>query len=112
MTIEDLKDTAVMAHLSIQESELTAMFPAFQQMVGFFDAMQAAEEDRAAFPGGLASVSSALAGASGNYRTVNAGFYRSDAKKSPNDTKSPFTETLLENAGERDGRFFVVPNVL
>ena len=113
MTIEDLKETAGMAHLNPNEDELAGIFPGFAEMIGFFDTMQAAENDSAAFPEGLASASSALAGASGNYRTVNSGFYRSGACTSSNDgNSSGFVESLLDNAGERDGRFLLVPNVL
>jgi len=113
MTIEDLKETAEMAHLNPDEAELTRIFPVFEEMINFFDTMQAADGDKAAFPGGLASVSSALAGASANYRTVNSGFYKPNTGASPKDSRSSsFNETLLDNAGERDGRFLVVPNVL
>ena len=113
MTIEELKETADMAYLNPNESELSGILPAFTEMLGFFDTMQAADEDSTAFPKGLAPVSAALAGASGNYRKVNSGFYSSGANASPDGNGSQdFTEKLLDNAGERDGRFLVVPNVL
>ena len=108
MTIKDLKDTANMAHLNSDESGLTRIFPSFAEMIGFFDTMLAAEDDKAAFPDGLAPVSTAIAGASGNYRTVNSGFYSNAVTKD----NSSLSESLLNNAAERDGRFFVVPNVL
>jgi hypothetical protein len=44
MNIEDLKETAALAHLNRGEAELEAAFPAFEQMLGFFAAMQAADE--------------------------------------------------------------------
>ena len=112
MNIEDLKETAAIAHLNPDKEELDRLFPDFTEMIGFFDSMEAAEKDTDAFPEGLASVSAALAGASGNYRTVNSGFYRSGVNKSANTNSNGLTDRLLENASERDGRFFVVPNIL
>ena len=111
MTIEELKETAAMAHLNSKESEMAALLPAFSQMLDFFDKMQDADGDKAAFPAGLRPVSAAMAGASGNYRNVNCGFYR-DRKLANEKNSAGFTESLLDNAGERDGRFLVVPNVL
>ena len=119
MTINDLKETAGMAHLNPDEGETARLFPAFAEMLTFFDSMQASGEDRAAFPEGLASVSSAccglfgsaLAGSSGNCQTVDSGFYRTGTSVNSNNS-SDSIESLLDNAGERDGRFFVIPNVL
>ena len=111
MTIEDLKETASMAHLNPDESEQAGLFPAFVELLAFFDTMQAADGDKVTFPEGLASVSSALAGSSGNYRTVDSGFYRASTSLNNNNLPDA-TESLLNNASERDGRFLVVPNVL
>ena len=111
MKIDDLKETAGMAHLNPDEGEAARLFPAFAEMLAFFDSMQASNQDRTAFPEGLASVSSALAGSSGNYRTVDSGFYRASTSMN-NNSPSDSIESLLDNAGERDGRFLVVPNVL
>jgi len=113
MTIEDLKETAEMAHLNPDGKDLSGIFPSFAEMIAFFDTMQTADEDRVAFPDGLTSVSSAMAGASGNYRTVNSRFYRSDVNTKSGFNSSPGSaDKLLDNAAERDGRFLVVPNVL
>ena len=97
MTIEDFKETAALAHFNPDESELAGLFPAFAEMIGFFDTMQAAD----------ASTAEGL----GNSRTVNSGFYRVNAPSNEN-TSPGLTESMLNNAGERDGRFLVVPNVL
>jgi len=106
MNIEDLRETAALAHLNLGESELSAAFPAFEQMLGYFAAMQNADEDRAAFPDGFAS---ALTGASNNSLSVSSDFFRADnaARETSSDN-----EKLIGNAGERDGRFLVIPNVL
>jgi aspartyl-tRNA(Asn)/glutamyl-tRNA(Gln) amidotransferase subunit C len=109
MDIEELKATAQLAHLNLSEEELTKAFPAFEQMLGFFAAMQAADGDTAAFPGG----------AGANVRTVSAGHFRPDTRNpnsahttASNGLNQPLIPNLIDNAGERDGRFIVVPNVL
>lgn len=115
MKIEDLQVTAQLAHLNMDEKELAAAFPAFEQMLGFFAAMQAADKDTEAFP------EAALAGTfTGASQTVSSDHFRSD---NPNPNNSHTTSSnglndetlvcdLLNNAGDRDGRFIVVPNVL
>ncbi|MDR0452484.1 MAG: aspartyl/glutamyl-tRNA amidotransferase subunit C [Treponema sp.] len=101
MDVEDLKETAALAHLNLDEAELEGSFPAFEQMLGFFAAMQAADKDGAAFP-------VPIGGSAGQPRPAESGFFRPDAGSTGTDPASG----LLDNAGERDGRFIVVPNVL
>jgi aspartyl-tRNA(Asn)/glutamyl-tRNA(Gln) amidotransferase subunit C len=116
MDIEDLKATAQLARLNLDEGELAASFPAFEQMLGFFAAMQAADGDAASFP---ASGSSRTDAAGANARTVFAGHFRPDTRN-PNNAHTTASNglnpsaapNLIDNAGERDGRFIVVPNVL
>jgi aspartyl-tRNA(Asn)/glutamyl-tRNA(Gln) amidotransferase subunit C len=96
MNIEELQVTAQLAHLNMDEKELAAAFPAFEQMLGFFAAMQAADRDTAAFP--EATVAS----------TRSADHFRPDNPNNSQNTASG----LINNAGDRDGRFIVVPNVL
>jgi aspartyl-tRNA(Asn)/glutamyl-tRNA(Gln) amidotransferase subunit C len=100
MEFSDLQETAALAHLNMAEQELRNAFPAFEQMLGYFAAMQAADRDEAAFAVGMD------AGA----RAVNAGWFRPDSANSGSgaDAGGP----LLDKAGERDGRFVVIPNVL
>ncbi|MDR0877391.1 MAG: aspartyl/glutamyl-tRNA amidotransferase subunit C [Treponema sp.] len=102
MKIEDLQETAALAHLNMGEKELAAAFPAFEQMLGYFAAMQAADRDE--------TVKEAAA-----VRTVDAGFFRPDNAIQNNihtDVSNTLPENLINNAGDRDGRFVVVPNVL
>jgi aspartyl-tRNA(Asn)/glutamyl-tRNA(Gln) amidotransferase subunit C len=110
MKIDDLRETARLAHLNVGDEELAGAFPAFEQMLGFFAAMQAADADTGAF---AVPASSAEGGGA---RTVGAGFFRPDAPLRTDAPVSPNPENqtlnLLNNAGERDGRFIVVPNVL
>jgi aspartyl-tRNA(Asn)/glutamyl-tRNA(Gln) amidotransferase subunit C len=110
MNIEDLQVTAQLAHLNLDEAELADAFPAFEQMLGFFAAMQAADKDRAAFPVPISDLQ-------GSASTAESGFFRPDNQNLNNPVSNgnnPETEVsnLLNNAGERDGRFIVVPNVL
>ena len=112
MTIEDLKETAALARLNLDEEELTAAFSnrmsaAFEQMLDYFAVMQTADEDKAAFPEEAASAGSDISPA------VNAGFFRPDSAGSFSNN-----ESLINNAGESasgpvpDGRFLVIPRVL
>ncbi|MDR2363295.1 MAG: aspartyl/glutamyl-tRNA amidotransferase subunit C [Spirochaetaceae bacterium] len=109
MKIEDLQETARLAHLNLDETELTGAFPAFEQMLGFFAAMQAADEDAGAFSASIASLNEPQ-------WTAGSHHFRSDTVQ--NNANNPpcsadgLNENLLNNAGERDGRFIVVPNVL
>ncbi|MDR2446504.1 MAG: aspartyl/glutamyl-tRNA amidotransferase subunit C [Treponema sp.] len=113
MNIKDLQETAALAHLNLTDEELKAAFPAFEQMLGFFAAMQAADNDSEAF-------SISIAGLSHQTHTVSSDFFREDAlqdvfsKGSAKDQGERLldNEALLNNAGERDGRFIVIPNVL
>ncbi|MDR2245608.1 MAG: aspartyl/glutamyl-tRNA amidotransferase subunit C [Treponema sp.] len=105
MNIEDLKETAALAHLNLGEAELEAAFPAFEQMLGFFAAMQAADEDEAAFP-------VPIGGSTGLSHPVESGFFRPDAGNAGVLSGAGTVSGLLDNAGERDGSFVVVPNVL
>jgi aspartyl-tRNA(Asn)/glutamyl-tRNA(Gln) amidotransferase subunit C len=100
MKIDDLKETAALAHLNMDEKELAGAFPAFEQMLGYFAAMQAADKDM-----------DALAPAASS-RAVSSGYFRLDNNSDTNSIDTNSNEALLDNAGERDGRFLVVPNVL
>jgi aspartyl-tRNA(Asn)/glutamyl-tRNA(Gln) amidotransferase subunit C len=104
MTIEDLKETAELAHLNLSEAELEAAFPAFRQMLGYFAAMQAADEDEGLFPAGTGALPP---GQNAGAHLVSSAHFRADVPSSRRDG-----ERLVSNAGERDGPFLVVPNVL
>jgi aspartyl-tRNA(Asn)/glutamyl-tRNA(Gln) amidotransferase subunit C len=115
MKIDDLRETAALAHLNLDEAELAGAFPAFEQMLGFFAAMQAADGDRTAFPAPLTGPAAETPGSSAFSPSVYADRLRSDtgnADNSFNNTASGLNASLLNNAGERDGRFIVIPNVL
>jgi aspartyl-tRNA(Asn)/glutamyl-tRNA(Gln) amidotransferase subunit C len=113
MTMDDLRETAALAHLSLGEAELAAAFPAFEQILGYFAAMQAADEDENLFPK-TASGPSAPAGQNAGAGIVGSGHFRTDDAGSEKSAvfSGDLNENLLNNSGERDGRFLVIPNVL
>ncbi|MDR1301265.1 MAG: aspartyl/glutamyl-tRNA amidotransferase subunit C [Treponema sp.] len=105
MNMEDLQETARLAHLTMHDQDLAAAFPAFEQMLGFFAAMQAADKDQEAFSAPLSQLS-------GPSRIVSQDHFRQD-NPSPQDPDTlSIAAKLLDNAGERDGQFVLVPNVL
>ena len=100
MELNDFHFTADLARLGMSAQELQEFFPSFEQMISLFDTMQAADAD------------SAFQAVSGP--CVKAGrpesFFRADADTPKSD--EALTEAMLAQAGERDGRFVVIPNVL
>jgi aspartyl-tRNA(Asn)/glutamyl-tRNA(Gln) amidotransferase subunit C len=101
--IEDLQETAALAHLSLREDEFQAFFPAFEEILAFLTIMQAADEDEKAFPASAAGITKSHA------EGRNASFFRADCESPVNAGQG---EALLQRAGGRDGSFIVVPNVL
>ena len=103
MDLQELEITAQLAHLNLSKDELKAAFPAFEQMIGFFAAMQEADNDTVikSYPAAEAR----LAGAE-HFR------FEDNDMPAPKERDSVLNRHLLETAGERDGRFIVIPNVL
>jgi aspartyl-tRNA(Asn)/glutamyl-tRNA(Gln) amidotransferase subunit C len=117
MKIEDLQVTAQLAHLNMGEAALAAAFPAFEQMLGFFAAMQAADHDTAAFPAGLAgdaAQTGSFVRPAAHFRPDGSNYNAQNSQNTGSiDTNDEaLVSNLLHNAGDRDGRFIVVPNVL
>ena len=104
MDIRDLQETANLAHLNLSEEELKAAFPSFEEMLTFFAAMQTANLEEKSVSG-----SAVAEGMTASARTVNSSFFRPDNPKPRIDGLS---EEMLQKAGERDGSFIVIPNVL
>jgi aspartyl-tRNA(Asn)/glutamyl-tRNA(Gln) amidotransferase subunit C len=103
MTIKDLQETAALARLNLKDEELASAYPAFEQILDFFAAMQAADNDAEAFTTSITNLSH-------DARIVDSAFFRVDTPPySPIDVGN---EALLGNAGERDARFILIPNVL
>jgi aspartyl-tRNA(Asn)/glutamyl-tRNA(Gln) amidotransferase subunit C len=117
MDLQELEETAQLAHLNLGKDELAAAFPAFEQMLGFFAAMQGADADPAFTADASAPADSSLsAGQAAGARLVKADHFRGDlapnAATSAASAVSEQNEKILNNAGDRDGRFIVIPNVL
>jgi aspartyl-tRNA(Asn)/glutamyl-tRNA(Gln) amidotransferase subunit C len=117
MNIEDLRETAALAHLNLTGQELSGAFPAFEEMLGFFAAMRAADGELSApgvsetgSPAGVSAARAPEAGLSAAARTVDSRWFRGDGAANP--AGGDTVEQMLNSAGERDGRFVVVPNVL
>jgi len=108
MELSDLQETADLARLPLSEKELQEVFPAFVQMLSLFNEMQAADKDKDPGPGQFASGNNEAAVPGARY--VSSEFFRLDTEN-PKSDGDP-AENMLVNAGERDGRFIVIPNVL
>jgi aspartyl-tRNA(Asn)/glutamyl-tRNA(Gln) amidotransferase subunit C len=101
MELSDLEVTAALARVGFSREELETARPAFEQMLGYFEQMAAADNDVAAFGKPLNDVEV-------KRRTVDSANLRSDVN-----TASPATADAIISRGEdTDGRFFVIPNVL
>jgi aspartyl-tRNA(Asn)/glutamyl-tRNA(Gln) amidotransferase subunit C len=110
MELQDLQETAALARLNLGEAELAGAFPAFEQMLGYFAAMQDAICDEAAFGTPDAADTAHTEGMTASAKLVNAAYFRADTAN-PNPGENP-GEVLVAKAGERDGPFIVIPNVL
>jgi aspartyl-tRNA(Asn)/glutamyl-tRNA(Gln) amidotransferase subunit C len=106
MDMEDLRETAALAHLNLDEKELSGAFSAFEQMLGYFAAMEAADREAASPDVGPAAGISAVA------RTVSSPHFRPDDQPLGSPGGEEVISRMLDSAAERDGRFVVVPNVL
>jgi aspartyl-tRNA(Asn)/glutamyl-tRNA(Gln) amidotransferase subunit C len=104
MELTDLRETADLAHLNLSEEELRGAFPAFEQMLSFFAAMQAADTD-----GTLPAISAQTEGMAASAKVVAADYFRPDTTRP---AEHGLGESMLAKAGERDGPFIVIPNVL
>jgi len=105
MELTELRETAELARLNLSEEELEKAFPAFEQMLSYFAAMQAADTDNS-----LPAAAAQTEGRAASAKIVAAGYFRPDNARSLSETN--LCESLLEQAPERDGRFMVIPNVL
>jgi aspartyl-tRNA(Asn)/glutamyl-tRNA(Gln) amidotransferase subunit C len=104
MDQKELEETAELARLNVNKEELAAALPAFEQMLGFFAVMQGADAEALGPAAGIA------AGQAAGARLVSSGHFRGDAP--PAGATAVPREEVLNNAGDRDGAFIVIPNVL
>jgi len=120
MELQELEKTAELAHLNADTEKIKALFPAFEQMAGFLDTMEEAEPALKEMLSGGIELFNGLPFAGALLVTEQ------DISKSAAEAKSGgredglniqeeginIIEEMLQNAGERDGNFFVIPNVL
>lgn len=119
MMLDDLKVTARLAHLGLREDELGAALPAFEQMLDYFAVMQTADGSSSAPVDGTAGIEAVhsdlvlsvhqcnnnnLLNNNNNNNAVNTAINHNENPRANNN--------LLNQAGERNGNFIVVPNVL
>ncbi|MDR2072053.1 MAG: aspartyl/glutamyl-tRNA amidotransferase subunit C [Spirochaetaceae bacterium] len=102
MDLKELEETAALAHLSLNPEELAAALPAFEQMLGFFAVMQGADTETLEPSAQIAS------GQAAGSVLVDSRHFRDDTAGEVRVSR----EDLLKNAGDRDGAFIVIPNVL
>jgi aspartyl-tRNA(Asn)/glutamyl-tRNA(Gln) amidotransferase subunit C len=115
MEFRDLQVTADLAHLNMDQHELRGAFGAFEEMLSFFAAMDSAGEDRAAFSaieGSPSPKPTAPLDAAASTRFADSTCFRPDAPNPGHSGSGSLVEQMLDGAGERDGRFLVIPNVL
>ena len=99
--INELKVTAGLAHLELQDEELERAFGAFQQMLEYFSAMQNADTILAGFQDGHEMANG----------SAEPEHFRADAADF-SDAAPLVPAELVEKAAEHDGKFIVIPNVL
>ncbi len=105
MMTEELRVTAQLARLKLDNDELAAALPAFEQMVEYFAVMQAADDE--------------LFDTQDNctIETVHPELYATYTQLRPDEPATTSgsrhqADTLVSKAKECDGRFIVIPNVL
>ena len=104
--LQELTTTARLAHLNVSKDELAAALPAFEQMIGFFSAMEEADNDTAFSQQDDVSPLTST-------HFVGAEHFRKDESEAGVAVYPPYlNEKMLNNAGKRDGSFIVIPNVL
>ncbi|GHV19336.1 hypothetical protein FACS189494_00640 [Spirochaetia bacterium] len=103
MDIEELKITASLAHLNMEQSQLEQAFPAFQQMLDYFAAMQDADSDEKTFGTNIRELLP-------QQQSVNSSYFRTDAVSGG--VEAIEKGVLVGNAGDNDGQFIIMPNVL
>ena len=115
VTRDELRETAGLAYLALDENEFELLFGALQESLAYLALMQAAgESQNPAQP-----TNSLLATIAGR---VDSQGFRSDTpannahsngiNPTPLGNAQALGGDLIQNAGERNGRFIVVPNVL
>ena len=101
MELKDLRESADLARINMNENELGEVYPAFEQILSFF-AILGDNGGNSALP---ASGEQTQVSAS----TVSSGLLRPDTATAE---EEGVFEMMLSQSPEHDGRFIVIPNVL
>lgn len=120
MKLDDLQVTARLAHLGLGEADLRAALPAFEQMLDYFAVMQTADGSVSGDSAGKAhitAVHSDLVVSVHQFNNNNPSHNTLLNNNSPNNQgnhndNNLSNNNLINQAGERNGNFIVVPNVL
>lgn len=117
--LEDLKVTAQLAHLGLGEEDLQAALPAFEQMLDYFAVMQTADGSIPGAAAGTADIEAvhsdlvlSIHQAKNNNVSNNPANMNSPNNSGNHNENILANNNLLNQAGERNGNFIVVPNVL
>jgi len=111
MVLDELQATACLAHLDLSEEETAAALPAFEQMLEYFAAMKAADEDEEA--AGLFAVDPSDApSAAARMRPDTFELNNNNNNNPHSNPLSNLADELLDRAPESENRFIVIPNVL
>ncbi len=105
MVRDELQATARLAHLDLTEDEAAAALPAFEQMLEYFAAMKAADEDEGT--AGLFAVQSSGSSTTGNRLRLDTNNNNPDSNP-----LLDLADELLDRAPQCENRFIVIPNVL
>lgn len=115
MTREDLLATAGLARLGMTDDEAAAALPAFERMLGYFAALEAADQDEDAFGARVADLepaSLAVKAAARLRSDVIENFNNAVNNRLNPDYLNNLATELMHRAPESENGFFVLPNVL
>ena len=107
MEIDDLRKTADMARLCVNEQESQETLAALNDVLAYLDIMQAYDGAGADVPAPLCRFVD-----SAHFRYGNASIDAGPVADATADAGAFADKEMLERAPEKDGRFIVIPNVL
>ncbi len=120
MKLDDLQVTARLAHLGLGDADLRAALPAFEQMLDYFAVMQTADGSVPSEDAGTAHITAVHSDLvvpvrqfNNNNASNNSLLNNNSLSNQGNHNEANLpNNNLINQAGERNGNFIVVPNVL
>ena len=111
MEMKDLLETADLSRIPLGKQDMQSLPAAMEQMLALLDTMKNSDADLA-MPAFTSQADFVIASA----KPVDTGFLRPDeavtGAAEEDSAKTDVREFMLSQAGERDGNFIVIPNVL